>query len=55
MKEDDFEEKKEFLENLFMDYSGELNDHTDLEIELIMKNIDVVLDWYNALIKEMEE
>lgn len=55
MKEDDFKEKKRILESLFMNYSGQLNDHSDQERDLIMKNIDVILDWYNALIKEKEE
>ena len=32
-----------------------MNDHSDQEKDLIMKNIDVILDWYNALVKEMEE
>ncbi len=39
----------------FMNYSGQMNDHSDQEKDLIMKNIDVILDWYNALVKEMEE
>ncbi|MFV0584662.1 MAG: hypothetical protein ACK5N4_21815 [Parabacteroides gordonii] len=55
MKEDDFKERKRFLESLFMNYSGQINDHSDRERDLIMKNIDVILDWYNALIKEKEE
>lgn len=55
MKEKEFKEKKRILESLFMNYSGQLNDHLDQERELIMKNIDVILDWYNALIKQKEE
>lgn len=55
MKEKEFKEKKRILESLFMNYSGQLNDHHDQEREMIMKNIDVILDWYNALIKQKEE
>lgn len=55
MKEEDFKRRKGFLESLFMNYSGQMNDHSDQEKDLIMKNIDVILDWYNALVKEMEE
>ena len=55
MKEEDFKRRKVFLESLFMNYSGQMNDHSDQEKDLIMKNIDVILDWYNALVKEMEE
>lgn len=55
MKEMEFKEKKRILESLFMNYSGQLNDHHDQEREMIMKNIDVILDWYNALIKQKEE
>ena len=55
MKEEDFKRRKGFLESLFMNYSGQTNDHSDQEKDLIMKNIDVILDWYNALVKEMEE
>lgn len=31
MKEDDFKERKRFLESLFMNYSGQINDHYDRE------------------------
>ncbi|WP_303227557.1 hypothetical protein [Parabacteroides goldsteinii] len=55
MKEEEFKHRKGFLESLFMNYSGQMNDHSDQEKDLIMKNIDVILDWYNALVKEMEE
>ena len=55
MKEEDFKRRKGFLESLFMNYSGQMNDHSDQEKDLIMKNIDVILYWYNALVKEMEE
>ena len=48
MKEEEFKHRKGFLESLFMNYSGQMNDHSDQEK-------DVILDWYNALVKEMEE
>ena len=29
MKEEDFKRRKGFLESLFMNYSGQMNDHSD--------------------------
>lgn len=55
MKEDEFNEKKRILEGLFMRYSSMINNRSGQEKDLIMKNIDVILDWYNALLKQREE
>jgi hypothetical protein len=55
MKEDDFKERKGMLEGLFMRYSSLINNRSGRDKELIMKNIDVILDWYNDLLKQKEE
>lgn len=55
MKENDFKERKDILEGLFMRYSSMINNRSGQEKDLIMKNIDVILDWYNALLKQKEE
>lgn len=55
MKEMEFKEKKGILEGLFMRYSSLINNRSGQEKELIMKNIDVILDWYNDLLKQKEE
>lgn len=55
MKEKEFKEKKEMLEGLFMRYSSLINNRSGQEKELVMKNIDVILDWYNDLLKQKEE
>ena len=55
MEEKDFKEKKMILEGLFMRYSSLINNRSGPEKELVMKNIDVILDWYNDLLKQKEE
>ena len=51
MKEDEFKAKKE----LFMRYSSLINNRSGQEKDMVMKNIDVILDWYNTLLKQKEE
>lgn len=55
MKEKEFKERKEMLEGLFMRYSSLINNRSGQERELIMKHIDVILDWYNDLLKQKED
>ncbi len=55
MKEEEFKTKKEILKGLFMRYSSLINNRSGQEKDLVMKNIDVILDWYNALLKQKEE
>ena len=55
MKEDEFKAKKELLKGLFMRYSSLINNRSGQEKDMVMKNIDVILDWYNALLKQTEE
>ena len=55
MKEEEFKHRKGFLESLFMRYSSLINNRSGQEKDLVMKNIDVILDWYNALLKQKEE
>ena len=55
MKEEEFKTKKEILKGLFMRYSSLINNRSGQETDLVMKNIDVILDWYNALLKQKEE
>ena len=49
------EAKKELLKGLFMRYSSLINNRSGQEKDMVMKNIDVILDWYNTLLKQKEE
>ena len=55
MKEEEFKHRKGILKGLFMRYSSLINNRSGQEKDLVMKNIDVILDWYNALLKQKEE
>lgn len=56
MNEEDFEWRKTKLNDFFLLYSGKLNNCLtvgDDATDSIMKHIDVILDWYLDLVKEM--
>lgn len=56
MNKEEFEWRKTKLKNFFLLYSGKLNNCLIIESDTsdsIMKHIDVILDWYLDLVKEM--